>query len=183
MNRVSGTTACLFLLGMAMLGGGCIGPHYRTHQLVLFGQAAPKLTDPISTSIQANLAAKPIPKVNWFGSMTAVGVAWFKCLGIQGWTDYHLQAEAHGRVLYHCTSSDGFTTVDIKLNSLTVGGAVVPVPNYRFLRAEVYRGRVSVDKSLVQDQDTAIAIRGKLVWDNDGWFEIHPQKTGDVWPE
>jgi hypothetical protein len=25
-----------------------------------------------------------------------------------------------------------------------------------------------------------VAARGKLVWNRDGWFEIHPQETGDV---
>jgi hypothetical protein len=25
-----------------------------------------------------------------------------------------------------------------------------------------------------------IIAQGKLTWNRDGWFEIHPQKTGDV---
>ena len=175
--------ASLLFLGCSLLCGACTGPHYRKHQLVLFGQRAPVLTEPIAASVQAHLATNPIPEAKWEGSASAVVVSVFKGFGVQGWTDFHLGAEAHGRVLYHRTSSDGFTTIDIKLNSLEVAGAIVPLPKYRFIRAEVFRGWVPLDKLVLDDIDTAIMIRGKLVWDNDGWFEIHPQKPGDVQAE
>jgi len=182
MNRLwFGAGALLLCVGL--FGSGCVGPHYRKHQLVLFGQHAPILPDPLPASVLAHLADKPIPEAGWEGSMTGVVVTWFKCLGVQGWTDFHVTAEAHGRVLYHHTSDDGFTTVDLKLNSLKVNDMVVPLPKYRFIRSEIFRGWVDMDKSLLKDKDTAIGIHGKLVWDNDGWFEIHPQKKDDVWPE
>jgi hypothetical protein len=177
------TLIWLWLLLCILAGSGCTGPHYRQHQLVLFGRRAPVLTEPIAAAVQAHLATNPIPEAKWEGSFSAVVVSIFKGFGVQGWTDFHLPAEAHGRVLYHRTSSDGFTTIDLKLNSLQVAGETVPLPNYRFIRAEVFRGRVPLDKLVLEDVDTAIMIRGKLVWDNDGWFEIHPQKPGDVQAE
>ncbi|HEX9047253.1 MAG TPA: hypothetical protein VF988_09525, partial [Verrucomicrobiae bacterium] len=176
-RRIALLVACCFL------GCGCIGPRYREHQLVLFGRHAPKITEPVVASVQAHLSAKPIPEAKWEGSFSGVVVSLFKGFGVQGWTDFHLQAEAHGRVLYHRTSSDGFTTVDLKLSSLRVNGMTVPLPAYRYIRAEIFRGWVALDRSLLMDQNTGIGIRGKLVWDNDGWFEIHPQKKDDVWPE
>jgi hypothetical protein len=30
------------------------------------------------------------------------------------------------------------------------------------------------------ETNEVITAEGKLAWDSDGWFEIHPQKTGDV---
>jgi hypothetical protein len=91
-----------------------------------------------------------------------------------------LAAEAQGTVVHHRTSSNGILSVDLRLNSLTINGTSVPLPEQRFLRVEIFRGWVSVKKTLFKHKDAVIFTRGKLVWDNDGWFEIHPQTTADV---
>jgi hypothetical protein len=45
---------------------------------------------------------------------------------------------------------------------------------------EIFLGRVSADKALRHETNELVSAEGKLVWDEDGWFEIHPQRTADV---
>lgn len=180
MNRTFKAATCFLLVVGGLLGGGCTGPRYSRHQLVIFGTAAPVLAAPFIPTIQTNLLTQPAPKVGLLAAITGVGTTPFKCLGIQGWKDYQMCAEARGAVVQHRTSSDGFLTVDLRLDALAVNGEPVPLPATRFLRLEIFRGKVSIKEARLADKDSEVIVHGKLVWDYDGWFEIHPQKNADI---
>jgi hypothetical protein len=150
---------------------------------VIFGAPAPPLAGPNASAILTRLRRKPCPKISFLSSVTAVGTTPFKCLGIQGWKDYGLNAAARGVVVQHRISSDGLMTVDLRLLSLAVDQVAIPILGPRYIRLEIYLGKVSVNRSLLRQPGTIIRADGKLVWDTDGWFEIHPQKSGDVRPD
>ena len=173
-------TTRLVLLGVCLLGGGCVAPHYTKHQLIISGKAAPTIAGLDIPAIQTNLCVAPVPKVSLVTMLTDFSTIPPKCMGIQGWKDFHLNAKARGIVVQHQLSSDRILTVDLRLKSLEVNGTSIPLSGDRFIRAEIYRGKVPVDKSEIAQKDALIIVQGKLVWDTDGWFEIHPQKSGDV---
>jgi hypothetical protein len=173
--------AWLLLIGGCLLLSGCVAPHYTNHQLVLFGKAAPSILAADDPGIQANLGGKPAPKVSLLAAVTGFATTPFKCLGIQGWKDYHLQAEARGTMVQHRVSSDRFLTVDLRLDSLFIDGVPILLSDAKFIRLEIFLGKVSVEKSIFAEEAVIVA-EGKFVWDTDGWFEIHPQKKEDVRP-
>jgi hypothetical protein len=168
-----------FWLCLVALCTSCIGPHYHEHPLVLFGKAPPKLSGANDPAIITNLTTHPWHK-SLIGSETGIGAVWFKSMGINGWKDYHLQAKAESPVVMHQIASSGFLTVDLRLNYLTIGGVLIPINEPRYMRLEIYLGHVAVDKAIRHETNEIISAEGKLAWDSDGWFEIHPQKTGDV---
>jgi hypothetical protein len=176
-----------FLRGACALGAaifpwlcaGCIGPHYHQHQLVLFGKQPPVINGPHDPAIERNLTTQPWPR-SIVGSVTGVGVVLFKSAGIQGWHDFKLHALAEGDVITHQSSSSGFLTWDLRLHSLTVDDVAIPIEGTKYMRVEIFRGQVTVDKGIFRQTNRWAVAEGKLAWDTDGWFEIHPQKTGDV---
>lgn len=172
--------AWLPLIGVCLLLSGCVAPHYTNHQLILFGKAAPTISGLDVPAIQTNLSVTVVAKVNRVTMLTDFSTIPLKCMGIQGWKDFHLGAEARGTVVQHQLSSDRILTVDLRLNSLAINGTPIPLPGDRFIRAEIYRGKVRVDKMRFAQKDAVMVVKGKLAWDTDGWFEIHPQGRGDV---
>jgi hypothetical protein len=122
----------------------------------------------------------PAPRVNLLAVVTGFATTPLKCLGLNGWKDYRLTADACGTVVQQKVSSDRFLTVDLRLGSLKINGDSVPLLADRFIRLEIYLGKVPVEKRIFAEKDAVIAARGKFVWDTDGWFEIHPQEASDV---
>ena len=179
MKTPIGKLCRLLGFGFLLTCAGCLAPHYRTHQLILFGKPPPYITDPDDPAIAQNLSTKPWPK-SPFGSELGVGVVPFKSIGIQGWHDYNMTAKARGSVVQHQISSSGFLTVDLRLKSLRVNDVPVPIAGTRYMRLEIYWPHVLVEDSIRHDTNEVLTVEGKLAWDCDGWFEIHPQKTGDV---
>lgn len=174
------SAACFLLPGCCLLCSGCVAPHYTNHQLILFGKAAPTITGVDVPAIQTNLSVTVVPRVNRITMLTDFSTIPLKCLGVQGWKDFHLDAEARGMVVQHQLSSDRILTVDLRLNSLAINGTPIPLAGDRFIRAEIYRGKVHIDKKMFAQKDAMMMVKGKLVWDTDGWFEIHPQGREDV---
>jgi hypothetical protein len=183
-KRIVGMTlknaACFLLPLCCLLCNGCVAPHYTKHQLIISGKAAPKITGLDVPAIQTNLSVSVVPKVSRITMLTDFSTIPLKGMGIQGWKDFHLDAEARGTVIQHQLSSDRILTVDLRLNSLAVNGTSIPLAGDRFIRAEIYRGKVIVDKKSFAQKDAVMVVKGKLVWDSDGWFEIHPQGRDDV---
>jgi hypothetical protein len=169
------------ILGMGLLcaSSGCIGPHYTKHPLVLMGKPPPELKGPRDPAILTNLTTEPWHK-SLMGAEVGVGVVWFKSIGFNGWKDFGMHAKARGPVVLHQISSSGFFTVDIRLDSLTVDDVPISITNSKYMRLEIYLGRVDVDQAMRHETNEVITAEGRLAWDTDGWFEIHPQKTGDV---
>jgi len=167
------------LIGFLAVCTGCIGPHYTKYPVVLMGKQPPQIAGPHDPAIETNLTTEPWHK-SLMGAEVGVVVVWFKSLGFNGWKDFHLHAKAQGPVILHQVSSSGFFTVDMKLDSLTIDNVPIPLAGPRYIRSEVFLGWVDVDKAIRQETNEVITVEGKLAWDTDGWFEIHPQKTGDV---
>lgn len=179
MKTVSRKLSLLLCAGLLLACGGCIGPHYTKYPVAFIGKAAPQINGPHDPAIEQNLTTQPWHK-SLMGAEVGVVVVWFKSFGFNGWKDFHLHAKAQGPVVLHQISSSGFFTVDLRLDSLTVDNVPVPITGPRYMRLEIFLGKVDVDKAMRHETNEVITAEGKLVWDSDGWFEIHPQKTGDV---
>lgn len=102
-----------------------------------------------------------------------------KYLGIQGWHDYHMVAQADGVVEHQAGSTDGLYTIDLRLNSLTVAGTLIPLAKISYLRIEVFP-RAKRGAQLPVKVGDQLCISGKFMWDGDGFFEIHPPTGQDV---
>lgn len=180
-ERIQKVLAVL-LLAALMAFAGCIGPHYTNKELIVSGKQPPQIRGPrdpaIVTNLSTNLWAKsPLPD-----RATEVVVTLAKSAGIQGWKDYHIQAKATGVVVQHELSSNGFLTMDVRLRSLILSRTRIRWRGTRYMRFEIFLGKVSVDKEIYDRTNELVFGQGKFVWDSDGWFEIHPQETGDVRP-
>lgn len=172
--------AGVWLMASVIFCAGCIGPHYTNKELIVSGRQPPQIRGPHDPAIEANLSTNPWPKSPFPARAGEVVVTVAKSAGIQGWKDYHMHAIARGEVIQHEISSNGFLTLDIGLHSLTINHVRVPLRGPRYMRFEIFLGKVSVDKSIYTETNAMILGQGKFVWDSDGWFEIHPQKNGDV---
>lgn len=165
---------------MLCLCSGCIGPRYSQHDMIVTGKRAPKIQGPRDPSLQANLSTNLWPRQPFLGRAAEIGTTLFKDAGIQGWKDYHMNARATGIALQHQFASGPYLTIDMRLQALTVEGVPVPLPGPRYMRVVTFLVRASVAPAVHKLKDPVIVAQGKLVWNRDGWFEIHPQKTGDV---
>lgn len=173
----------LFLSGCiaaSLACAGCIGPHYSQHNIEVSGKPAPRIHGPHDPAIVANLTTNLWEKSPLPDRAAEVGVTLFKSAGIQGWKDYHMHAKVVGTVMQHEFSSNGFLTMDVRLNSLTIKRVPVRFIGTRYIRLEIFLGKVSVAAAVYERTNAQVVAQGKFVWDSDGWFEIHPQKTGDV---
>jgi hypothetical protein len=172
----------IFLLGIAVsfLCTGCIGPHYTQHEVIVDGKQPPEIHGPHDPAIVANLRTYPWKHSPLGDRALEVVPTIAKSTGIQGWKDYHMHAKAWGIVVQHEYSSNGFLTMDIRLKELTINHVAIAIPGPRYMRFEIFRGKLSVDSAVYEETNALVVGEGKFVWDSDGWFEIHPQKTGDV---
>ena len=162
---------------------GCVGPHYHDCQLVLWGEPAPPISGSQDPKIAKRLCDKPNPPISLLAVWTGFATTPAKALGLQGWKDYHLDATASGAIEQQGFSSDRFLTVDVRLDRLYVEGREVPLestPNGKYVRLEIFLGKVDIDRRPFQKPGATVTAKGKLVWDSDGWFEIHPQNAADV---
>jgi len=174
-NLVSTLCAVGFLMG-----AGCVGPHYSEHQLIVNGKDAPVINSPHDPAIAGHLTTNLWARSSFPDRAVEVGVTPFKAVGVQGWKDFHMHARARGRVMQHEVGSNGFRTVDLRLKSLTVDNVRIHWKGTRYMRVEIYLGKVQVEPAILDNTNALLSIEGKLVWDEDGWFEIHPESAGDV---
>lgn len=101
-------------------------------------------------------------------------------MGIFGWRDLGYDGEAVGVVKQTARCSDQFYTVDMRLKSLQIAGKNMPLPGERYLRAEVCLCEVKLSKAEFPKTGDTIWIRGRMMWDGDGFVEIHPRSNADV---
>lgn len=104
----------------------------------------------------------------------------FKRAGVFGWKDMHIDAVVIGRVEQVATSTDHFVTADLCVRELTANGAPVDVDDERYLRAEICARRLRLAKAALPCAGDTIRITGLILWDGDGFLEIHPQRAEDV---
>jgi hypothetical protein len=116
----------------------------------------------------------------WIYRNTLAGIFTpLKHAGFRGWTDYCAEACAVGKVLSGVGGIDAMYTVDMALESFSVNGAATHLEGPRFVRVEFFSGTKKHVNRLPRKGDSA-RICGKLMWDGDGFLEIHPLESGDV---
>jgi hypothetical protein len=102
-----------------------------------------------------------------------------KNLGIFGWTDYCTEACGAGKVLQAASSRHSFYTVDMELSEFTVWGEPTRLDRRRFIRVEMH-GKAKQEPPRLPRASESVRICGKLMWDGDGFLEIHPGTAADV---
>jgi hypothetical protein len=102
----------------------------------------------------------------------------FKMSGIQGWRAYGFDASAEGKVVQIAHSLDGMTTIDLAVEHVSIGDRTSPFI-HGFVRIEIFKlvGRQFRTPILVDDH---VRIAGSLMWDGDGFVEIHPAVPANI---
>jgi hypothetical protein len=101
-------------------------------------------------------------------------------MGVFGWRDLGYDGEATGVVQRTARSTDQFYTVDMKLDGLRIDGKAMLLSGDRYLRAEVCLCEVKLSGPDRPNAGDKVWIRGRMVWDGDGFVEIHPRSEADV---
>jgi hypothetical protein len=127
----------------------------------------------------ARLSTDPQEALTWFDRVIAFLTTPFKFLGISGWQETGCDAEALGRPVRDAQhSTDGFWTIDVRLETFAIGTAEADLADPRFLRLEVEPGTKAHDvcaaTRVLAGMD--LAFGGAVVVDTDGPFlEVHPE--------
>jgi hypothetical protein len=141
-----------------------------------------------SAWIVNHLSEAPQAYLDWGKRVTGViSTPLGKRLHISGWgTTGCVTAKAIGTVVMNQHSTDGFYTVDIKVESFSLGNYTV-TPATRYLRLEVERGGTA--HSYLNDHGANLGDRietgGPMFIDTDppsGWLEVHPIDDFSVLP-
>jgi hypothetical protein len=132
------------------------------------------------------LSVEPQPELSWFDRMIAFLTTPFKFLGISGWEETGCDAAAVGwpvRAAQH--STDGFWTVDVRLEAFWIDSASADLSQPRFLRLEVEPGTKAheICRRTRVLKNIQLAFGGALVVDTDGPFlEVHPEDDFRIVP-
>lgn len=102
-----------------------------------------------------------------------------KYVGFRGWTDYCSEACTTGTVVHAVSGIDGFYTVDLALTEFQVNGQATRLEGPRFVRVEMY-GKAKKETHRLPHKGDAVRVCGKLMWDGDGFLEVHPRNGGDT---
>jgi hypothetical protein len=102
-----------------------------------------------------------------------------KLLGVQGWRDYHLAATVRGNVVHAAGSTDGLYTIDVQIDQLYLDSQPVRLGfSPAFIRIEVFPF-ARIGAPLPVRKNDPVCVSGKLMWDADGFLEIHPKRPSD----
>jgi len=136
--------------------------------------------DPAATL--AKLSGRPQPALGWFSRAIACLTTPFKFLGISGWVDTGCSGEGIGRLVRDAQhSSDGFWTVDIALDGLSIGALEAPDERYLRLECEPATAAHGVCADRLPLAGETLRFGGPLVVDTDGPFlEVHPSEDFEV---
>src|SRR5947207_7026437 len=161
---------------VAALTAGCTCTAVSNRQWT--GPTAPKISQP--EDIAKNLRQNVNGEVGGFLRVAVFFFAPFMRLGIQGWTDLGYDGEVTGLVKQTAKSTDQFYTVDMKLETLQIDGENIPLTGDRYLRAEICLCEVKLAKKDRPKVGEKVWMRGRMVWDGDGFVEIHPRNASEV---
>lgn len=165
----------------AALTTGCscaaVANHHR--QLLCHEPAQPIKTAADIAGALSSAANKP---VGCFANAIGFFTTRFKRWGVRGWRDLHYDGEVTGMVAQQpVKSTDQFLTVNLKIETLQIGGQDFSRNAAgRYLRAEICLRDVKLQHVQWPANGTRAWIRGRLVWDCDGFVEIHPRSKDDV---
>ena len=142
------------------------------------GVPAPQLSSP--QDVAAHLRRKVNFRLWWHHRViTSYFSTPVKNVGIFGWTDYCTEACGAGKVLQAASSRHSFYTVDMELSEFTVQGEPTRLDGRRFIRVEMH-GKAKQEPPRLPRDGESVRICGKLMWDGDGFLEIHPRTAADV---
>jgi hypothetical protein len=132
------------------------------------------------TTIASAMRAQPNPPLNVLARTTGLLTTYFgKMLGIQGWRNYHVHIVAGGAVVQAASSTDGFYTIDIAVKHLAVDGETIKFEHMSYIRAEV-KPWVRRGAPLPVAKGDNVCVSGSLMWDGDGFLEVHPGRGSDI---
>jgi hypothetical protein len=133
-----------------------------------------------AASLPSVLRPSANPPLGWFVRASGIVTTYLgKLLGIQGWRDYHLRGRVKGSVVQAAGSTDFLYTIDLQIEEMHLGDTLVSLDaNPRFIRVEVFPfARIGVPLPVKAKDE--VCVSGKLMWDADGFLEIHPKKRRD----
>ncbi len=146
-----------------------------------------------------NLRKEVNDELTWYDK----GFAWFgtpfKETGFSNsWDEFNYWVIAKGEIIHIAYSWDGLETIDIRLITLVVFDSEIgiitaestlgaskcnwtfDIQNSKFIRAEVFPQVLLAYKGAQPHISDKIIIKGRLMWDRDGWLEIHPKYGSDL---
>jgi hypothetical protein len=140
-----------------------------------------------------NLRQTVNEKLTWFNKASSLFTTPFKETGFSNsWDEYDFWLMAKGEVRNVAYSWDGFETIDIKLLKITVFTNKMILQNADFsdetsipLMSKYIRIEVCPEVLLACNMpkpmiDNTMIFKGQLLWDRDGFLEIHPKYGGDL---
>jgi hypothetical protein len=166
----------LILIIFSIISSGCSCVSYSSN--FWFGKRPPVLST--NATIYQQLRTEinhPISRIN--ESLGCLTVGW-KRIGVFGWEDMNYCVSVTGEVQQVAVSSDKFMTLDIEIQTFQVNDTIISPINPMFIRAEICMECLSFIQNAKSVQGAKVSISGKLMWDGDGFLEVHPQQISDV---
>ena len=147
-----------------------------------------------------NLRNEVNKKLSWLDREAGFVGTPFKETGLaNSWDAYNYWVMGKGEIIRVAYSSDGLKTIDIRLIKLAVYNSeldLITAPsvsgaskcnweefnthNPKFIRAEVFPQVLLAYSGAPLQVPNNIIIKGRLMWDRDGWLEIHPKYGNDL---
>src|SRR6185295_3183885 len=165
-----------WLATVAAFTTGCTCTAISNHQWA--GHPPPKINRP--EDIARNLRKRVNGEVGAVPRTVGFFTTPFKRVGIFGWSDLGYDGEVTGLVKQAAKSTDQFYTVDMKLETLDINGRKMPLAGERYLRAEICLCDVKLSEAERPKVGEKVWMRGRMVWDGDGFVEIHPRNAAEV---
>ena len=131
--------------------------------------------------IEKSLDTDPRPALGWFSRELGFFTTPFKRRGISGWRETYCIGHADGTLVRDAQhSTDGFWTIDIQIQSLTIDGSPSTAadgahPVFICIEVEPRTVAHSLCSALVPRKGDLLTVGGVIVIDTDADFlEIHP---------
>ena len=125
------------------------------------------------------LSLQPQPALSWFDRFVAFLTTSFKFLGVSGWEETGCEAQARGRPVRDAQhSTDGFWTIDVRLEAFAIAANSANLARPRYVRLEVEPETrahgVCAETPVLAGME--LDFGGAVVVDTDGPFlEVHPE--------
>lgn len=171
-NKIGKLLIILFCLTLLLNACRCSCSSSR----IIIGKKAPIFKT--ANDIMVRLDTILPPNVSKFDKALGFWTVGFKRAGIFGWKDLKYEAQINGVVQQCKKSTDGFLTVDVKINEVKIDSIFAKFDNKKYIRVEICLTVIKIEEPILIGNE--IIISGKLMWDGDGFLEIHPEKSTDI---
>jgi hypothetical protein len=126
------------------------------------------------------LSRQPQAALSWFDRFIAFLTTPFKRLGISGWKETGCTGTGRGKPVRDAQhSTDGFWTIDVAVDELSIGSTPADTTPQRYLRLEVEPDTAAHEICAATPilAGTHLSFGGAIVIDTDADFlEIHPDQ-------